>query len=153
MFYSFYAKPAEGSRTHRITKWHILSHISSVCVTHDYVQYVCAHRSEKIYILYIDSHMCLCICMFVCVCVEEPLLGDYSYVHIFLNTGRFPEMRKTKQMMTPAYTCSSSIHCWALWVPLNASLELNGTEVWKMSTSKRVKTSANLKIMTGMQGC
>ena len=151
--------PAEGSRPHRMIK----SVIVLLCM---YV-HVCKWEQITVHCMYV--FMCTLtrgICIYVCsICMwayeHLHVCGSFSQVitHMCSNnccsvlSTSLQEVSlqlETKWKMTPAYAVPlQSIVC--LLVPFNASLELNGTEVWKMSTSKGVQASTNPQIMTGRQ--
>ena len=153
--------PAEGSRPHIIIKgrtflvWMLLcvcvctdsTWLCTVCVC------VCAcaygHAEMHVWMLYMHVGIWASACAWgLSQVIAHVCSGNCCDVLSSSLQEVFSQL-ETKQKMTPAYACSSARRCLSLSVPSDASLELNGREVWKMSTSKRVQASTNPQIMTG----
>ncbi len=123
--------------------------------THDCVQHMCVY-------VHTGMQKCRNVCstciwayvhLFACVCglTRRWLLTCAAVIVTFYPPcyRKFPcSSRQSRKwlLLMPA----QSIVC--LSAPFTESLELNGTEVWKMSTSKWVQASTNPQIMMGRQG-
>ena len=126
-----------------------------VQIAHDSVQCVCVcacaygHAEMHVWMLYMHVGIWASACAWgLSQVIAHVCSGNCCDVLSSSLQEVFSQL-ETKQKMTPAYACSSARRCLSLSVPSDASLELNGREVWKMSTSKRVQASTNPQIMTG----